>query len=106
MQSKYSPALERDIQRAIIAALKNRPGGFTMKLAAGPYSTPGVPDVLHIENGCAFFIEVKRPGGRLTALQADMLRKLRAAGAVAGIAYSVEDALQLLQEGRDAEPEA
>lgn len=97
MPTTHSPALERDIQKTIMAYLKARPGSFTLKLAAGPYSTPGVPDVLHVEDGRAYFFEVKRPGGKPTLLQLDMLDKLRRAGAPAEIVYRVEDVREVLE---------
>ncbi len=91
MTTTPSPALERDIQKTIMAYLKARPDSFTLKLAAGPYSTPGVPDVLHVEGGHAYFFEVKRPGGKPTPLQAGMIDNLRQAGATAKVVYSLED---------------
>lgn len=97
MPTTHSPALERDIQKAIMAYLKARPGSFTLKLAAGPYSTPGVPDVLHVEDGRAYFFEVKRPSCKPTPLQVAMIYNLRQAGATAKIVYGVEDVREVLE---------
>lgn len=97
MPTTPSPALERDIQKAIMAYLKARPGSFTLKLAAGPYSTPGVPDVLHVEDGRAYFFEVKRPGCKPTLLQLSMIDKLRTAGATAEVVYRLEDVTEVLE---------
>lgn len=82
---------ESTIQQAILRWLRTRPQSFTVKLAAGPYSAPGLPDVLHLEGGRAYFFEVKAPGGRATPLQVATLEQLAKAGAVAALVRSVAD---------------
>ena len=98
--------LERDIQAQILKWLRNRPASFTVKLAAGPYSMPGLPDILHIEAGKAYFFEVKRPGGKVTPLQSSVMDKLIRAGADTGVVTSRDDVQQILEplfcpHGRD-----
>lgn len=44
-----------------------------------------------------FFIEVKKPGGRIRLEQIRFLDAMRDAGALAGVAYSVEDAVAILE---------
>lgn len=95
----YKP-LERDIQRSMLQWLRSRPRSFTVKLAAGPFSTPGLPDILHIEAGHAIFIEVKRTGGSLTPLQKSVFAMLLKAGATCIVASSLE----LLREMMDLKP--
>lgn len=70
--------------------------------------TPGASDLIgwrplliraeHVGHTLALFAacEVKRPGGRPTPAQNDFLAAVRAAGGVAGIAHSVEEALSLI----------
>lgn len=87
-----APVREATIQKAILRWLRTRPQSFTVKLAAGPYSVPGLPDILHVEKGRPFFLEVKRPDGRATPLQVAMIEQLVRAGAVAAVVRSVEDA--------------
>lgn len=91
---------ESTIQQAILRWLRARPDSFTVKLAAGPYSVPGLPDVLHLEGGSAYFFEVKAPGGRATPLQVATLEQLAQAGAVAALVRSVADVKAIL--GGDA----
>ena len=95
--------LEKDIQAAILRWLRERTRSFTIKLAAGPYTLPGIPDILHIEKGRAIFIEVKRPGENPTPLQIKVMDRLLEAGAVVGVARSVEDAKQIV--GDDHAPQ-
>ena len=82
--------LERDIQARILKYLRARPDSFTHKLAAGPYSTPGVPDILHVEDGHTFFFEVKRVGGKVTPLQQQTLDRILLAGVIAAVVYDVQ----------------
>lgn len=91
-----APTKEATIQKAILRWLRTRPQSFTVKLAAGPYSVPGLPDVLHLEGGSAYFFEVKAPGGRATPLQAATLEQLAQAGAVAALVRSVADVKAIL----------
>lgn len=90
--------LEKDIQRSIIKWLKTRPDSFTVKLAAGPYSTPGLPDIMHIERGTAFFFEVKRPGGKVTALQEETMARLNSAGAHVCVVTSLQGVRAIMEE--------
>lgn len=99
---KTDAPLERDIQAEILRWLRKRPGSFTVKLAAGPYSMPGLPDVLHIESGHAYFFEVKRPGGKATPLQLSVMGKLTRAGAVTSVVRSLEDVQTVIQTLCDA----
>ena len=95
-----APVREATIQKAILRWLRTRPRSFTVKLAAGPYSVPGLPDVLHLEGGQAYFFEVKAPGGRATPLQVSTLEQLALAGAVVALVRSVADVKAIL--GGDA----
>lgn len=98
-----APTKEATIQKAILRWLRTRPRSFTVKLAAGPYSVPGLPDVLHLEGGRAFLFEVKRPGGKATPLQLATLEKLALAGAVVAIVRDVAEVKDIM-EGRPNAP--
>src|SRR3989304_8819185 len=67
-----------------------------LKLSAGPFQRRGVPDLLVIFDERPFFFEIKAEGGRLTPLQAHVIKQLRQANAVAGIARSVKDVKRAL----------
>lgn len=54
----------------------------------------GIPDVICIVSGRFVGLEVKRPHlGRLTALQAAMLRRINQAGGYGVVVHSVEEAV-------------
>ena len=93
-------ALEKEIVKQIIRALKSEGVGWCVKVHGGPYQASGIPDILAIApaTGRLVGIEVKRPGvGRLTELQAAQIQKINDAGGVAGVAYGTEDALNYLR---------
>lgn len=59
----------------------------------------GFPDLLFIdERGCAF-IEVKAANGRLRKEQKNFLDRVQAMGLRAGVARSVEDAINIISGG-------
>lgn len=87
---------ERDIRRAIIEALRS--AGATVHPQTGAYGSRGTPDLLACYRGRFVAIEVKAPRGRLSELQAARIEAIRAAGGVAGVARSVDEALALLEE--------
>lgn len=59
----------------------------------------GAPDLFcaSISHG-AFFIELKREKGRLSANQADMIQRLASAGVKTHVAYGLDSALSILEE--------
>lgn len=58
--------------------------------------TVGVPDVLGCLKGRFFALEVKKPTGRLSKIQAYQLKKVRDAGGIAARVDSLEDAKKVL----------
>lgn len=51
---------------------------------------------VRIGDGRAVYIEVKTPTGKVRPEQENFLRRMREAGALAGVARSVEDAMRIL----------
>lgn len=49
------------------------------------------------KDGRAFFIEVKSKGGRPSKKQLDFIKAVKKQGALAGVAWSVEDAFKILE---------
>ena len=82
--------LESKIQSRIIAKLREC-GYFVTKLSVT--STAGIPDLLAIKEGRAYFIEVKREGNKPSELQLYRLKELQSYGAVVIVAYSLDDIL-------------
>jgi hypothetical protein len=104
---------ELDIQKAVMAYLKialprdafctafpaeGGAGGFRrgqrMK-AAG--LVPGVPDIIIVWNGWAFFLEVKTPVGRVSRKQALCHNLLVKAGAKVGVCRGIDDVDGMLE---------
>lgn len=101
--------LERDILKAVIAALRRDPRVAQVErqqsglfVDGDRYIRVGTPGALDIKGmlkgGRAFEFEIKRPGRKPDPRQAERIETLRANGAVAGVATSVEEALALLPE--------
>ena len=84
---------EADLVTKIIKGLRAR-GFWAVKLHGGPMQQAGLPDVLAVKAGRAFFLEVKLPGGNATRLQESVMRDLRDVGAVAATVHSLEEVLQ------------
>ncbi len=59
---------------------------------------PGLPDIMVLFRARLIAIELKAPGGRLSAAQADMHRRLPLAGAVVFTAYSLDELADFLGE--------
>jgi len=94
---------EVSIQSAILRYLNSIPGCRARNNHGGPYSGAGTPDITACFRGRHIEIEVKRPGGKLTKLQAHELAKWAEAGAVTLVATSVEDVRKVIEgmgEGR------
>lgn len=83
-------SLEKTIVKAILAWLNGLPGCYARK-RHGSMANPGEPDITACLSGRRIEIEVKRPGGKATALQLHQLEQWRKAGAVAFVAYSLEE---------------
>lgn len=88
--------MEKDIVAAILRHLKHRPRCFAWKTHGGMYGTAGIPDIIACVDGRFVSLEVKQPGGKLSRLQAATLGKIRAAGGVAAMVTSVEEAKRAL----------
>lgn len=102
---------EQAIQKAVVAHLKARAyscfwwhtpnegkRGFVNAAALKAMGmTAGVPDLLILKDGSLYAIEFKAPGGRLTPSQILVLDRLRACGAMAVVAFSIDEALVTLE---------
>ncbi len=93
---RIQPVLEKSIVGSIVKAVKARPGVVIRKRHGTAMGVAGDPDLYGTVGGRHFEIEVKRPGSRLTELQAQRLREWARAGAITGVAHTVEDALRIL----------
>jgi hypothetical protein len=65
----------------------------------GPFSYPGIPDLTAVRNGVTVWIEVKKPGGRLSADQKKFREDIEDYGGNWLLATCIED-IQSLCERR------
>ena len=87
------PPSEKSITNSIMKAARER-GWWVLKIAAGPWQRPGLPDLLLIKDGVARFLEVKTTRGTVTPhQQATMLEIERYAGARCDVVRSRDEAL-------------
>jgi len=81
--------------------------GIVLRLNTGLFNTldgrtissglpPGVSDLLFIGNGKIAFIEVKTQTGRLRPEQEKFINLIKSLGHIAGVARSVEEAVELI----------
>jgi hypothetical protein len=83
----------------IIGVLRKRyPGSFWVKIHGSNMQHGGLPDLHGILHGHAVWLEVKMPEKRATDLQQHVIEQIVAAGGLAGVVYSVEDAAALCDE--------
>lgn len=91
-------ASEGSISAAIIRWIRDQPDGYAVKVWQGGMAGKGQPDISGSIAGRCLKLETKRPGHDATPLQDSILRKWRAAGAIAGVVRSVDDVVALLAE--------
>lgn len=90
--------IESDLQRKIQKYLKeNLEKAVVWKNHGNQYSVIGLPDIMCIYKGKMICIEVKIPGNKPTKLQEVTLQKLKEAGAIVGVAYSIQDVKEILK---------
>lgn len=98
MSGPASQHKESYYQTKIIQWLKDQyPAAFVWKAAAGPYSQGGIPDVCAIIDGHFFGFEVKRPGGKPSALQVQAIKKINAAGGTSAVVVYPADCQRIIE---------
>lgn len=96
---------ETDIQNKVRVELSNygivvreNTGNFELKdgrrIVCG---VKGLSDLLFIGYGYVAFIEMKKPGQKATEDQERFIEKVRSLGHIAGVAHSVEEALEIIR---------
>jgi len=60
------------------------------------YQPAGVPDICGVYKGYSIWCETKMPGNKPSMVQWKMIRDLRATGALVVVAYSLQDAVQMI----------
>lgn len=99
--------LEKNVVARILTALRKYPHIVVRKRHGTAFGMAGDPDLYGTMNGRHFEIEVKRPGdpsSQLTELQTKRLLEWKMAGAITGVARTVDEALAILGK-QHARPE-
>lgn len=90
------PPLEKKIVKKTLDALRKR-GGFWNKTHGSPVVTRGLPDIIGVYHGRYTAFEVKRDAsGKPSELQLYRMKQIRAAGGIATLIYTSEQALAVL----------
>ena len=93
---------ETKLKIAVIAHLKKLKAQgspiWWLKLHGGAMQRAGVPDLLVVYQGRAFFFELKAPGAKAEPLQRHTINQIRKAGGVAVVARNVADVADELFE--------
>lgn len=91
------------LEKVIVARVMDearRLGFAAYKMHGGPYSVRGLPDVLAIRRGRAYWMEAKRPGEEPTRVQVARMRELAAAGCSVAVVTSAADARVFLENAQ------
>jgi hypothetical protein len=94
----------KKIKKAIETNYKN---SLVLKIHGNMFQNRGIYDLIicipvrafKVRLGLYVGIEVKVPGKHPTDIQDEMLRKAKQAGAIAGCAHNVEEALAIVEDG-------
>ena len=89
---------ESGIVRKITKYLRDR-GWLVEKLHGSIYQRAGLPDLFALKDGKIAFFEVKRPKGKVSAIQEYTLKELKEHGAIVGVVHSVEEVDCILTNG-------
>ncbi len=73
-------------------------GAWHIKTHGNMFSKAGTPDVVACLKGKFVAIEVKQPGGVVSALQAAHIELIKKAGGIAFVSYSLEETKKYLEE--------
>ena len=90
---------EATLQRYIRGALRAL-GAVVYKTHGSMFTQAGVLDLIIGYQGRYFELEVKLPGRRLTPLQQQRLLAVAAAGCIAKVVHSVEEALMVIENAK------
>jgi len=72
-------------------------GAFCYKVHGGEFQMAGIPDISGVFNGHSVWCETKMPGNKTSLVQDVRINQLRKAGAHVVVAYSVAEAVQMLE---------
>ena len=71
-------------------------GVWAFKVHGSEFQPSGIPDIVGVYQGLFIACETKMPGNSLSEIQKFRIRRIRTAGGLVVVAYSVADAMQML----------
>lgn len=86
---------EAKLSKKIMKAWRDR-GAFCFKVWGNAHQMSGVPDIVGVYRGRFIACETKMPGNAPSPIQAHRIAQIEAAGGLTVVAYSVEEATELL----------
>lgn len=92
--SQPETRLQRRIQRALREQFR---GAFIRKIHVSEYQSTGLPDLLVIVHGYAILLEVKRPKKHPSAIQLNVMSKIRASGGASCVVRSPQEAVDVVR---------
>jgi hypothetical protein len=96
MSKKPETKLEDKVK---VALEKEFPGIYLVKIHGGPYQESGIPDLVGCYAGRFIGIELKIGDNVATEKQEDHMDRIRRAGGITGVAYSVKEAVKIVKNG-------
>lgn len=72
-------------------------GVFCYKVHGGEFQMTGIPDISGVYQGLSVWCETKMPGNKTSLVQDVRINQLRAASAHVVVAYSVSEAVQMIE---------
>ena len=86
---------ENDIKRQVKDYLSLK-GYFHFYLLAGMGAYKGIPDIIAIKNNRVLFLEVKRPGGKLSEYQKQFQLDIEGQGGEYYVIKSLDDLIKII----------
>lgn len=71
-------------------------GVWNFKVHGSEFQPAGIPDICGVVNGMSVWCETKMPGNKPSKIQRYRINKIRAAGGHVVVAYSVQEALEMI----------
>jgi hypothetical protein len=89
---------ESELTRDCVRRLNTVPLCYAFRVHGGPHQRKGTLDITGCYEGAFFSIEMKLPTtrNRVTPIQRAMIARLRACGALVGVATSLRECLEII----------
>lgn len=88
---------EAKLSKKIMQAWRAK-GAFCFKVWGSAHQMSGVPDIVGVFKGRFVACETKMPGNEPSRIQQHRIKQIEAAGGRCVVAYSVEAAVELLED--------